>query len=1251
MAYKPGRFLWVSVSVMVLLICAVALGLIPINLFFAKNSISEWVLENAGWKLDVDGPMRLRLGPRPTLSASVLSFTNANQPGGPLVQADKLLVRTRVLSVLRKKVDIRSLQISGIAVDYCHGQDCELDFLPERLNLRATAPLDQALTVKIDGRNSSGDVELNASGDSLTQLLDDPDKYSFDLNLQAFSSTFDGNGTLRNPLSNAQLSGQFEIESSSLSALLQNFGIEVKNLGEFSAHSALAISASEIAFQNLEGTLDEKQFSLNGLVRNSGSRPWIELDGQLSQLDLQRLSADGDENEHPDAGFDPFFDLLGSFDGRFSLQLGRLLNAPIAVDELALQARLDRGLLTLDRADVFLSGTHLEANGELETGLPCPSLASQILLHDADLQVLNQWLKPGTELGGKAGQILLDWNSCGRTADAHLSSMQLQSEIDRLILQSKDNSPPIAIDKIQLSTSWAEPGHASLHARFLDEELAFELGFGSIESMHSGADWPLAVSALGSDSRVVLNGEAALRENGLKLDIDIDIQVDRFGSLHWLGANPECLLPLFARSRLAFGTDGTIIEDLSVRVGSSDIRGRYDWYGPDKPQPMNFKGRSSKVDIRELASLFVGSAQDSTNGGSELMDALPETDWINKWLRFPPANIDLGIAEVTGINYTVTELELQAQLRDRQVNNGHLKFQLRNAEVDGLLNMDFRDSPGNASFEAQLDKVDIGGALADMELAEGIEMQAKQLLVKSLTQGDTLRALAENLQIQATAEALQWDFTTGPENRSNRLDLEQLDLVVYPGSQTTGQSRGTINGVPLRAYMKLPSRLDIFDRSRKLPLTLVIGTGNDIAMLEGTFNRRTPGNRHATFTLSGEFTGQEGLDLSTLESPLSEYELNGELSWRENEFLLNSLQVNIGKSEINGFVGLRHVAPRYLLDVDLTSPFLETNDLVQWAEDYRETAGTLTKQKDTNPNGEAINPGIIALISQQFETFAEKFDFKIKAHIDELRSAGALLGKSRLESHSQNDDFQLMLDTELDGGNINANYRGTNSIDGSEYSLDLHIERLEYGGLIRLLDADSKGGGQVHVDTTLVSRAPGPGKLTNHLEGNFDMLVIPEDIEATFLDLWASNLVFALLPKGDNNKKKMNCMVARFDVEDGIMTSKNTFLDSTDVIVRARGEIDLVKRELNLVAAPQAKLERFLSVQTPIRVTGPFEDPSIGVAPIGFVGTMLRWYYGLIYVPWKWLTGERFPKDGMETCFNAMEWEIPGELSAGKSPP
>jgi hypothetical protein len=78
-----------------------------------------------------------------------------------------------------------------------------------------------------------------------------------------------------------------------------------------------------------------------------------------------------------------------------------------------------------------------------------------------------------------------------------------------------------------------------------------------------------------------------------------------------------------------------------------------------------------------------------------------------------------------------------------------------------------------------------------------------------------------------------------------------------------------------------------------------------------------------------------------------------------------------------------------------------------------------------------------------------------------------------------------------------------------------------------------------------------------------------------------------------------------------------------------------------MIVAPQAKREKFFSVSTPVAITGSWDDFRIGVGLGGAMATLFRWYMALIYVPYKWLTGERFPADGLATCFNATKWELP----------
>ena len=124
----------------------------------------------------------------------------------------------------------------------------------------------------------------------------------------------------------------------------------------------------------------------------------------------------------------------------------------------------------------------------------------------------------------------------------------------------------------------------------------------------------------------------------------------------------------------------------------------------------------------------------------------------------------------------------------------------------------------------------------------------------------------------------------------------------------------------------------------------------------------------------------------------------------------------------------------------------------------------------------------------------------------------------------------------------------------------------------------------------------------------------------------------------------MNCFVAHLEVEDGVMETGTALLDSTDTIVRGRGKIDLAEEQLEFLVAPQAKREKFLSMSTPVMVTGSFDDFQIGLEPGGLFATAMKWWMSLIYVPFKWLTEDPFPADGTSTCFNAMDWELTPEL-------
>ena len=69
---RMGKYLLPVLLLIAGLLIVVGAGIVPVNLFFAKDAINAAVRQNLGAELEIRGPLRLRLGFNPQLSASDL---------------------------------------------------------------------------------------------------------------------------------------------------------------------------------------------------------------------------------------------------------------------------------------------------------------------------------------------------------------------------------------------------------------------------------------------------------------------------------------------------------------------------------------------------------------------------------------------------------------------------------------------------------------------------------------------------------------------------------------------------------------------------------------------------------------------------------------------------------------------------------------------------------------------------------------------------------------------------------------------------------------------------------------------------------------------------------------------------------------------------------------------------------------------------------------------------------------------------
>jgi len=71
---------------------------------------------------------------------------------------------------------------------------------------------------------------------------------------------------------------------------------------------------------------------------------------------------------------------------------------------------------------------------------------------------------------------------------------------------------------------------------------------------------------------------------------------------------------------------------------------------------------------------------------------------------------------------------------------------------------------------------------------------------------------------------------------------------------------------------------------------------------------------------------------------------------------------------------------------------------------------------------------------------------------------------------------------------------------------------------------------------------------------------------------------------------------------------------------------------------PPPKSAHFFSLATPISVSGPFSDYTIGVTAAGALGTMFNLATSVVTVPYKWIFTDNMETSGEKACSAAMDW-------------
>jgi hypothetical protein len=97
------------------------------------------------------------------------------------------------------------------------------------------------------------------------------------------------------------------------------------------------------------------------------------------------------------------------------------------------------------------------------------------------------------------------------------------------------------------------------------------------------------------------------------------------------------------------------------------------------------------------------------------------------------------------------------------------------------------------------------------------------------------------------------------------------------------------------------------------------------------------------------------------------------------------------------------------------------------------------------------------------------------------------------------------------------------------------------------------------------------------------------------------------------------------------MQADSFYLDTSQIRARGKGEVDLTDQTIQMKFRPSPKRRTFLNLATPVRVSGPLNDPNIRVATGGLAGTAFRIYTWAVTVFFE-VFRSPLPADGSDIC-------------------
>ena len=459
--------------------------------------------------------------------------------------------------------------------------------------------------------------------------------------------------------------------------------------------------------------------------------------------------------------------------------------------------------------------------------------------------------------------------------------------------------------------------------------------------------------------------------------------------------------------------------------------------------------------------------------------------------------------------------------------------------------------------------------------------------------------------------------------------IDECTGTMLPGKPFILSMKGKLLNEPYTTEIEIGSLQELIEESRsRMEIdTQIAKTRFNFA---GTLDlAKATKNLHLKASATGDhldnLNGLLGLDLP----PLKSYKAAAELSMRRERIELTDFLIQVGNSQLTGKMTAEKSGGKREVTLELESPLIQLNDfdVGEWSpekSDSKQSVAEENREKASEAvgTGKLLSPEVLAKFNVRMDVKADK----VMSGKDELGSG--VLTVTLKDGRFTADPVRL----NIPGGSFFMAASLKPEKTAPEASVRATIENFDFGVPVRRVKPEADMGGIINLDVDLKSSADSFNDLMANSNGYFDFSGRLENLKAGIIDLWAVNVIAAVLSREKENQSQINCLVGRWTMQDGVLKPDVFLIDTTKIRICGQGQVNFNNEHINLKMAPTPKKAEYFSLATPVEVNGKFSDFGVGIQPGGILGTTVKLIASPVTSTFKRLFSQELPADGNDVC-------------------